>query len=126
MNPYSILQIPSNASLNEIKKAYHNLALLYHPDKSSGEQEMFNSINSAYTTLCNPESRLVYDTARKASQNLCIDTVLLGELTILEDGSFSYDCRCGDVFQILKACCTIDNVFSCESCSLSIRVEIEK
>jgi diphthamide biosynthesis protein 4 len=124
MDPYTILQIPPTASLADIKTAYHKLALLHHPDKSSGESEIFNSINTAYNTLSNPVSRLAHDNALKESQNLCIDTISEEELSILEDGNYSYDCRCGDVYLISKV--MLHNVFTCESCSLSIRVEIDK
>jgi curved DNA-binding protein CbpA len=126
---YSLLQIPPTASISEIKKAYHKLALLHHPDKTFDatlkSEETFNSINEAYKTLSDPESRLIYDISRKSTQNLCIDTVLMDELTVNEDGTYAYDCRCGDSYRILKECVTLDNVLSCASCSLSICVEIE-
>jgi DnaJ-class molecular chaperone len=33
---YAILNISQLASVQEIKKAYHRLALLHHPDKNQG------------------------------------------------------------------------------------------
>jgi len=60
----SILELESNASPEEIKKAYKKMALKYHPDRqeqSLSEQEKkqaeekFKQISEAYELLMNPE-----------------------------------------------------------------------
>ena len=38
-SPYTILNMPTNASADKIKKAYHDLAREYHPDKNGNQQE---------------------------------------------------------------------------------------
>ncbi len=43
-DPYSILEIERNASLDEIKKAYKEKVTLYHPDKVSHLGEEFREI----------------------------------------------------------------------------------
>ena len=50
---YEILGLKPGASLKEIKNAYRNLALRYHPDKdySEGNEERFVKISDAYQTL---------------------------------------------------------------------------
>ena len=57
--PYQTLELPSNASNDEIKKAYRKMASQYHPDRVSMEDEVivqkahlkFIEIQSAYQEL---------------------------------------------------------------------------
>lgn len=62
MDLYQILEIKSTASENEIKKAYHKLAKIYHPDKNKSidAKEKFQKIQSAYEILSNNETRQEY------------------------------------------------------------------
>jgi len=57
---YKSLGIARNATKDEIKKAYRELAHKYHPDKG-GDGERFKEINEAYTVLSNDEKRAQYD-----------------------------------------------------------------
>ncbi len=61
---YKILGVDRNASAEEIKKAYRQLALKYHPDRNPGDkaaEEKFKEINEAYQVLSDPEKRAKYD-----------------------------------------------------------------
>ncbi len=45
------LSLCSNLTTHSVKKQYHKLALLYHPDKNNGSDEKFKQINEAYNYL---------------------------------------------------------------------------
>jgi curved DNA-binding protein CbpA len=62
MDLYNILEIEPNASEIEIKKAYHKLAKIYHPDKNKdiNASEKFQKIQSAYEILSNDKTRQEY------------------------------------------------------------------
>ncbi|MCS6818955.1 MAG: DnaJ domain-containing protein [Chitinophagales bacterium] len=56
-NPYSLLELDSTATLDEVKKAYRKMALRFHPDKACGEEktkeaeEKFRQIKAAYDAI---------------------------------------------------------------------------
>lgn len=53
-DPYRVLGIASNASEDEIKKAYRSLAKKYHPDVNNGSAEAeakMKEVNEAYSTI---------------------------------------------------------------------------
>ena len=57
MNPYEVLGVSRNASLDEIKKAYRELSRKYHPDSyvgnplSSLAEEKFEQVQEAYDAI---------------------------------------------------------------------------
>jgi DnaJ-class molecular chaperone len=56
-NPYETLGVRTDASKEQIKKAYRKLAMEYHPDKG-GDEDKFKEINEAYSALSdNPKNR---------------------------------------------------------------------
>ncbi len=60
---YKILGVSKNATKEEIKKAYKNLAKKYHPDvnKEDDTAEKFKEINEAASVLGDDEKRAQYD-----------------------------------------------------------------
>jgi len=62
-NYYKVLEIPQNATHEEIKKQYRELAKKIHPDKSKDKksEEIMVQINKAYEVLSNKELRKKYD-----------------------------------------------------------------
>lgn len=61
---YEVLGIVRRATGEEIKRAYRKLALKYHPDRNSGDQEAeerFKEATEAYEVLSDPGKREAYD-----------------------------------------------------------------
>tara|TARA_B110001452_G_C15238339_1_gene428762 strand:+ start:1741 stop:2547 length:807 start_codon:yes stop_codon:yes gene_type:complete len=50
---YELLNIDINSDMSQIKKAYRQLSIKYHPDKNSGNSELFKKITAAYEYLLN-------------------------------------------------------------------------
>jgi molecular chaperone DnaJ len=61
---YAVLGVSRDASQEEIKAAFRQLARQYHPDVNKDDpeaEEKFKLINEAYQVLSDPEARAVYD-----------------------------------------------------------------
>lgn len=66
---YEILNLPPNASKNEIKNQFKKLAKMYHPDVNSSleAEKIFKEINKAASILLDDEKRKSYDALRTSS-----------------------------------------------------------
>eukprot|EP01062_Namystynia_karyoxenos_P010511 TRINITY_DN13720_c0_g5_i1.p1 TRINITY_DN13720_c0_g5~~TRINITY_DN13720_c0_g5_i1.p1 ORF type:complete len:738 (+),score=172.47 TRINITY_DN13720_c0_g5_i1:83-2215(+) len=58
---YDVLGVRRKAPAEDIKRAYKQLALRHHPDRSDGSEEAFKRIAAAYEVLCDAASRAKYD-----------------------------------------------------------------
>jgi len=61
MSLYDVLGVPSNASMEQIKKQYRKLSLEFHPDRPGGNSKKFKEINEAYEQLFDDTKRNQYD-----------------------------------------------------------------
>lgn len=68
---YQTLGIEPGASPEEIKKAYRQLALQFHPDRNPGDQaaeERFKEISEAYGVLIDSSKRSLYESSFRRAQ----------------------------------------------------------
>lgn len=69
-DPYKILGIKSGASKDEIKKAYHQLALRFHPDSGAeGNAERFAAVNEAYESVKDGKWKASAEQQQKAAED---------------------------------------------------------
>lgn len=58
---YKTLGVAKNAPAEDVKRAYRKLANIHHPDKPTGNEEKFKTIQEAYSILGNAAKRAEYD-----------------------------------------------------------------
>lgn len=76
MNHYETLGVASDASPDEIKRAFRKKSSQHHPDKPGGNAEAMAAVNAAYECLGDPVRRLGYDqTGRDPAQGPTLDDV---------------------------------------------------
>mmetsp|Transcript_31064 Transcript_31064/g.51317 ORF Transcript_31064/g.51317 Transcript_31064/m.51317 type:complete len:145 (+) Transcript_31064:36-470(+) len=107
---YQVLNIPQEASNEEIKSAFRKLALEKHPDKNpDSSEEDFRGIQQAWE--CLRDSRQMYDdelrrqSIRIQSKIEAAMTVKLSEMEEAVDDEtntvvYIYACRCGDEVEV--------------------------
>ena len=69
MDYYEQLELPPEATPEDIKRQYRKLALQYHPDRNPGKEAevapRFQAIGQAHEVLLDPEQRRKYDLSRQ-------------------------------------------------------------
>lgn len=135
LDHYDILGCTKESTYDEIKRAYHSRALLFHPDKRTQESdsEKFQRILEAWRILGDSQLREEYDAdckqAELDSESILIYAVLrpneLEEATDDKD-ALVYRCRCGGVYRVQKQHLREKNCkihVPCEECTFLVVVE---
>lgn len=61
LDPYIVLGLEIHASNADIRRAYKSRALIFHPDKPTGDVKRFQEIATAFSILGDPISRSLHD-----------------------------------------------------------------
>lgn len=75
-NHYELLEVPSEASTQELRQAFRSLSKRYHPDTTAlpedEAREAFRRLQQAYLTLSDPERRRSYDATLRATSRVAV------------------------------------------------------
>jgi len=139
VNFYQLLSVSRDASLADIKAAYHRVLLESHPDKR-GTHKSVNHVDialikEAYTTLSNTELRVAHDsqlnqrsytTAPRPAQVVSLEEFDDENSPDSEEGPWRYACRCGGSYSITASLMDKgEHLIACNSCSEVIWVGYE-
>jgi len=72
VNPYEILNLPRDATPEDVKKAYRREASAAHPDREGGSSERMAAVNQANDVLSNPSRRKQYDEGRGTAPEMTL------------------------------------------------------
>ena len=75
---YAYLDLPTTASIPEIKKRCRYLLKMHHPDGVYPRRDLFERVEEIYTVLTDPVKKATYDHTPEGSQY--VDSVVLAEL----------------------------------------------
>lgn len=68
VNLYDVLNVENDCTRKELKDSYRKLVRQYHPDRPTGDEEMFELVTHAYNVLINPQTRADYDSFFKVAK----------------------------------------------------------
>jgi len=128
MSYYTVLDLPTDCTLEEIKKSYKQLAKIFHPDKNQSDGgAKFKSISEAYKTLSDSEKRAEYDErigiSRKRPHGDVVDFDDF-ETDSEDEELISFRCRCSGKYFIERTDGEhLPLEVPCSDCSLFIYVD---
>lgn len=106
---YAILGVNKSASVDEVKAAYRQLALKYHPDRvpeseKKQAEERFKEISEAYAVLSDPQKRSLYDQYGHAGidQRYTTEDIFRNaDFSSIFEGSGDFSFGAGSIFEEL-------------------------
>lgn len=84
---YEVLEVDTTSSPSEIRNAYKQKALKFHPDKKGDSLSEFLKIKEAYDVLIDPQRKFIYDTTHSMDGN---QYVSLSELSNIYEKFMSF------------------------------------
>ncbi|OAD59574.1 DnaJ like protein subfamily B member 14 [Eufriesea mexicana] len=135
MNYYDILGCTKESTIEDIKHAYHALALKFHPDKnmSGFGCTKFQHILKAWHVLSDPKLKKEYDIIQEQEELNSEDVLIYAKISVNEletmdnnEDTLKYQCRCGGLYCIQKKYVQKRNQtihVSCLECTLLIVIE---
>lgn len=129
---YDVLGCSRDSSYSEIKRAYKQKALLYHPDKNihGTLTDEFLKIEEAWRILGDSKTKRKYD-AECRQTDLESETILISEriklnnMKMNENELMSFPCRCGSNYLVNANDLNEEKVLyiGCQACTFFIAVE---
>lgn len=108
---YEVLGCTRESTPEDIKRAYHALALRFHPDKNVSVQNSieFQCIQNAWNILRDPKLREEYDAIRKQEELDTENVLIFARISVTEleaindnEDTLVYRCRCGGLYCVQK------------------------
>lgn len=123
INLYEILGIKKDATLEQIKKAYRNMAIKYHPDKNKTEdaKEKFIQISLANEILSDPEKKRYYDSYGKIPEDHHSHPDIFDLFSQMNGNFMSVETSCklnlDDIFNLGKKEIFVNDSVKCDPCA---------
>ncbi|KAK0161218.1 hypothetical protein PV327_009713 [Microctonus hyperodae] len=97
LNPFEVLQIDPETTIDEVKKKYRRMSILVHPDKNQDDaeraQQAFEIVNKAWKTLENEETRAkcmdVIEEAKARTDHMILEKKKKSKKESKESGNIS-------------------------------------
>lgn len=124
---YKILGVSKKSSLDEIKKAFRNLARKYHPDITKNDKELekrFKDIFEAYEVLSDNEKRKQYDIYTEQEWNIRKKTGRLDENLVNKKSNSSFSDFFHSIFGSVKEN-TLKNIKKINNIEKEITISLE-
>lgn len=99
-----------------VKKRYHELCKLLHPDRATGDSEKFKELKTAYKILSDPLKRAKYDSAGIIDESPNIYIVSDQTLEACRK-NYAGKCRAGQFYLVLHRFTVheMDSSFDCNT-----------